>query len=134
MPALLDETTPVITSVTSSKQAYYTTQKLSVTTSVAGSCRYCVNGVGGCASDTAWADRTAFSVTGGETTHHEVSITQAASSSATYNVICQNTQGTATSTNSAITITTDAAKSITAGAGSLSITQGSGSLSVTILP
>ena len=134
LPALLDETTPVITSVTSSKQAYYTTQKLSVTTSVAGSCRYCVNGVGGCASDTAWASRTAFSVTGGETTHHEVSITQAASSSATYNVICQNTQGTATSTNSAITITTDAAKSITAGTGSLSITQGSGSLSVTILP
>jgi hypothetical protein len=134
LPALLDETTPVITSVTSSKQAYYTTQKLSVTTSVAGSCRYCVNGVGGCASDTAWASRTAFSVTGGETTHHEVSITQAASSSATYNVICQNTQGTATSTNSAITITTDAAKAITAGTGSLSITQGSGGLSISILP
>lgn len=134
IPALLDETTPVITSVTSSTQAVALVQKLSVTTSVAGSCRYCVNGVGGCASDTAWASRTAFSVTGGETTHHEVSITQAASSSATYNVICQNTQGTATSTNSAITITTDAAKSITAGSGSLSITQGSGSLSVTILP
>jgi hypothetical protein len=134
LPALLDETTPVITSVTSSKQAYYTTQKLSVTTSVAGSCRYCVNGVGGCASDTAWADRTAFSVTGGQTTHHEVAITQAASSSATYNVICQNTQGTATSANSAITVTTDAAKAITAGTGSLSITQGSGGLSISILP
>ena len=134
LPALLDETTPVITNVTSSTQAVALVQKLSVTTSVAGSCRYCVNGIGGCAYDTAWASRTAFSVTGGETTHHEVSITQAASSSATYNVICQNTQGTATSANSAITITTDAAKTITAGAGSLSITQGSGSLSVTILP
>ena len=134
LPALLDETAPVITNVTSSTQAVALVQKLSVTTSVAGSCRYCVNGVDGCASDTAWASRTAFSVTGGETTHHEVSITQAASSSATYNVICQNTQGTATSANSAITITTDAAKAITAGAGSLSITQGSGSLSVTILP
>jgi len=134
LPALLDETTPVITNVTSSTQAVALVQKLSITTSVAGTCRYCVNGVDGCASDTAWASRTAFSVTGGETTHHEVSITQAASSSATYNVICQNTQGTATSANSAITITTDAAKAITAGAGSLSITQGSGSLSVTILP
>ncbi|MGB4222672.1 MAG: hypothetical protein WBJ54_02525, partial [Syntrophorhabdus sp.] len=101
---------------------------------VGASCRYCVDGVGGCTSATAWADRTAFSVTGGSTTHHEVAITQAASSSATYNVICQNTQGTATSANSEITITTDAAKTITAGAGSLSITQGSGSLSVTILP
>ena len=134
LPALLDETTPVITNVTSSTQAVALVQKLSVTTSVAGTCRYCVNGVDGCASDTAWASRTAFSVTGGQTTHHEVAITQAASSSATYNVICQNTQGTATSANSEITITTDAAKTITAGAGSLSITQGSGSLSVTILP
>lgn len=134
LPALLDETTPVITSVTSATQAVALIQKLSVTTSVAGTCRYCINGVSGCASDTAWGDRTAFSVTGGELTHHEVSITQAASSSATYNVICQNTQGTATSSNSAITITTDAAKSVTAGTGSLSITQGSGSLSVTILP
>jgi hypothetical protein len=133
LPALLDETTPVITNVTSSTQAVALVQKLSVTTSVAGTCRYCVNGVDGCASDTAWASRTAFSVTGGQTTHHEVAITQAASSSATYNVICQNTQGTATSANSAITITTDAAKAITA-TGSLSITQGSGSLSVTILP
>lgn len=129
-----DTTTPVITSVTSAKQAVALTQKLSITTQVGASCRYCVDGVGGCTSATAWADRTAFSVTGGSTTHHEVAITQAASSSATYNVICQNTQGTATSANSEITITTDAAKTITAGAGSLSITQGSGSLSVTILP
>jgi len=129
-----DTTTPVITSVTSAKQAVALTQKLSITTQVGASCRYCVDGVGGCTSATAWADRTAFSVTGGSTTHHEVAITQAASSSATYNVICQNTQGTATSANSEITITTDAAKAITAGSGSLSITQGSGSLSVTILP
>jgi hypothetical protein len=129
-----DTTTPVITSATSAKQAVALTQKLSITTQIGASCRYCTDGVDGCSSATAWADRTAFSVTGGELTHHEVAITQAASSSATYNVICQNTQGTATSANSAITITTDAAKAITAGAGSLSITQGSGSLSVTILP
>ncbi len=133
LPALLDETTPVITSVTSAKQAVALTQKLSITTQIGASCRYCTDGVGGCSSATAWADRTAFSVTGGSTTHHEVAITQAASTSATYNVLCQNTQATATSTNSAITITTDAAKAITA-TGSLSITQGSGSLSVTILP
>lgn len=128
-----DTTTPVITSITSAKQAVALTQKLSITTQIGASCRYCTDGVGGCSSATAWGDRTAFSVTGGSTTHHEVAITQAASTSATYNILCQNTQATATSTNSAITITTDAAKAITA-TGSLSITQGSGSLSVTILP
>lgn len=133
LPALLDETAPVITSVTSAKQAVALTQKLSITTQIGASCRYCTDGVGGCSSATAWADRTAFSVTGGSTTHHEVAITQAASTSATYNVLCQNTQATATSTNSAITITTDAAKAI-GGSGSLTVTQGTGTLSVTILP
>ena len=125
--------TPVITNATLTNQACNVTNSLRVDTSVASTCRYCVNGVGGCTSSTAWASRTPFSSTGGDTFHHDLLISQNCSSSVVYNVICRSTQGNESS-NSAITITSDAAKTITAGAGSLSITQGSGSLSVTILP
>lgn len=125
---------PTITNATVSPQACASAILLALNTDIPSYCRYCVNGVGGCSSATDWADRTQMMDTGGATTHHDLSITQTCSTTAAYEILCQDTQGTE-SANSEISITVDAAKAITGislGTGSLSISTGSGSLSITI--
>ena len=122
-----DDVSASITNVSMTNQACSTTQKIVVTTDKQATCKWDT-------SDKAYADMANTFTRTVDTTHHEVSVTQNCSASVTRYVRCSTVQGVANSSSTAITITTDAAKTITAGAGSLSITQGSGSLSVTILP
>ena len=125
--------TPIISSLTVKSQACAVTNRLVVGTQNASTCRYCVNGVGGCSNATAWADRTQMTVTGGDTVHHEVMISQACSSSVVYNVLCQDTQAVE-SANLAITVTSDAAKTLSLTGGTKTLGIGSGTMSVTVIP
>jgi hypothetical protein len=134
-PAGVDTDGPILSSLTVTNQSCATTSQLVIGTSEPATCRYCKDDAGvTCNSATAWADRTQFSVTGGDTVHHEVSITQACEATETYNILCQDTNENE-STNLAVSITTDAAKamSITVG-GAHTITIGSGSLSISVIP
>lgn len=102
---------PVITNLSVQNQACSVWNLVKVGTDVPATCRYCINGVSGCTSSTAWSSRTQFTQTGGDIVHHEVTIPQPCSSSSTINVLCQNTQGSESS-NMGITIITDALKII----------------------
>jgi hypothetical protein len=100
-------TKPTLTDLSGTTQAYNKPgQLLKVHSSVAATCRYTTVGAG-----TAWADRTAFGITG-DTIQHSSSISQAASSTVTYHVLCQDSQGIE-SDNLAISITTTAGSVIT---------------------
>jgi hypothetical protein len=124
---------PILSSLTVTNQSCSTTQLLRVQTSEHATCRYCKDDGDACTSATVWADRTQFTQTV-DTVHHDVAVTQACSSTETYNILCQDTNGNE-STNLAVSITTDAAKamSITVG-GAHMITLGSGGLSITVIP
>jgi hypothetical protein len=130
-----DTDPPILSSLTVTNQSCATTSQLVIGTSEPATCRYCKDDAGvTCNSATVWADRTQFSVTGGDTVHHEVSISQACSATETYNILCQDTN-TNESSNLAVQVTTDAAKamSITVG-GAHTITLGTGSLQITVIP
>jgi hypothetical protein len=106
-----DETGVVVTNLTDEYQGIRTYQTIEVNTNEAATCRYCIKDVSGCSSATLWASRTAFSTTGGETVHHDASISLEPSSTSYVEVLCQDMQGNE-STNLEITIRTDAEKNI----------------------
>lgn len=106
-----DETGVVVTNLTDEYQGIRTYQTIEVNTNEAATCRYCIKDVSGCSSATLWASRTAFSTTGGETVHHDTSISLEPSSTSYVEVLCQDMQGNE-STNLEITIRTDAEKNI----------------------
>jgi hypothetical protein len=94
--------TPTLTDLSGTTQAYSPRgQLLKVQSSVPATCRYTTGAAG-----TAWAGRTAFGTTG-DTIQHSSSITQAASSTVNYQVLCQDTQGNE-SANLQVPITTTA--------------------------
>jgi len=122
-----DDVPATITNVSMTNQACSTTQKIVVTTDKQATCKWDT-------SDKAYADMANTFTRTVDTTHHEVSVTQNCSASVTRYVRCSTVQGVANSSSTAITITTDGAKSVTLGTGSLTIGIGTGTLSVTILP
>jgi hypothetical protein len=123
--------TPTVTNITGQYQAIAPLQSIDVTTDVPATCRLCVKDVSGCSSSTAWADRTQFTTTGGDTVHHSAQIAVTASSTSYIEVLCQDTQGN-TSSNVEVTVTTDAKKTVTAsGDQRVSVT---GTKPVTVLP
>ena len=122
-----DDVPATITNVSTTNQACSTTQKFVVTTDKQSTCKWDT-------ADVAYASMANTFTSTVDTTHHEVSVTQNCSESVTRYVRCSTTQGAVNSSSTAITVTTDAAKSVTLGTGNLTIGIGTGTLSVTILP
>lgn len=105
---------PVTTDLTEATQQFsFLGQLLSIQTNKAATCRYCAT----CASDTAWASRTQFGVTG-DINFHASSVSQAKSSTVVYEIMCVSTQGYY-STNREVSITTTDNLGMTVNSGGL---------------
>lgn len=105
---------PVTTDLTEATQQFsFLGQLLSIQTNKAATCRYCAT----CASDTAWASRTQFGVTG-DINFHASNVSQAKSSTVVYEIMCVSTQGYY-STNREVSITTTDNLEMTVNSGSL---------------
>jgi len=125
-----DDTAAVITNASTTQQACAVIQKINISTDKPSTCKWSL-------SDEAYADMDyTFSVTGGETGHvaHSTDVSQDCSESVTRYIRCSTTQGVANSSSTAVTITTDAGKTVSIGAGSLTIGIGTGSNSIGIIP
>jgi hypothetical protein len=125
-----DDTAAQITSATTTQQACSVQQKIQISTDKPSTCKWSL-------TDEAYADMDyTFSVTGGETGHvaHSTDVSQNCSESVTRYIRCSTTQGIANTSSTAVTITTDGAKSISIGAGSMTLGIGSGTNQITILP
>jgi len=136
-----DDTAAQITSATTTQQACSVIQKINISTDKPSTCKFCTSGEtigeGACDTDTTYADMPhTFSITGGETGHvaHSTDVSQACSSSVTRYIRCSTTQGIANTSSTAVTITTDGAKSISIGAGSLKLEIGSGNQNIQVIP
>jgi len=129
-----DTTAPTVTNVTQASQSCCGIL-LRVSTDEPSTCRYCQYDGDACTSATTWANRTPFSVTGGDTVHHSTSVSQAESTAQKYEVLCQDTQENESS-NLELTVTTDASKTVSGidiGSGNLTINIGTGSLTINII-
>ena len=124
-------TPATVTNITVENKGCSVQSGLKVSTNVPASCGWCLESAT-CDTDTEYADMTKFTVTGGDTVHHNVSVTQACSSTETYWVSCINSNGDEGDSIS-VAITTDAAKAVALTGGSLAIGTG-GTLSITIIP
>lgn len=135
-----DSDAAVITNSTTVNQACATMQKISIGTDKPSTAKFCKAGetVGEtvCDANTAYDDMPhTFSITGGETGHvaHSTDVSQSCSESVIYYIRTETTQGVQNSTSTAVTITTDAGKTVSIGAGSLTIGIGTGSNSIGII-
>lgn len=105
---------PVTTDLTEATQQFsFLGQLLSIQTNKAATCRYCAT----CASNTAWASRTQFGVTG-DINFHASNVSQAKSSTVVYEIMCVSTQGYY-STNREVSITTTDNLGMTVNSGGL---------------
>lgn len=132
-------TPPTPINRTSQYQAKAISQKLSVYTSAAATCKWCKAEVGVCDLNTDYDTMpNTFTNTGGETIHHSADISQSASTSQNYWVRCMDSNLNKNTSSTMATITTDGAKSITGIAksgGSLTIGNiGSGEMSFNLIP
>lgn len=124
-----DDTQAVITNASTTQQACAVIQKIQISTDKPSTCKWSL-------TDEAYADMDyTFSVTGGETGHvaHSTDVSQNCSESVTRYIRCSTTQGVANTSSTAVTITTDAGKTVSIGAGSLTIGIGTGSNSIGII-
>jgi hypothetical protein len=136
-----ETTAPTITSTTIQNQGYYVYQRMTVTTNSPATVKYCVTGEtigeGVCDADTTYDDMPhTFSQTGGDTGHmeHSSALSQAASSTVVYFVRAMDTQQNKSSSSTAISISTDSAKTISIGSGGLTLGIGTGSNTLTVIP
>jgi hypothetical protein len=126
-------TPPTPTNITIQQQACATQQRLSITTAAPATCRYC-KASASCDLDTTYDDMTHFTVTGGDTVHHSVDISQSCSASQTYWMRCMDSNLNKDTTSTEATVTTDAAKTVSLTGGTKTLGVGTGTLTVTIIP
>jgi hypothetical protein len=130
-----------VTNNTSTNQACAAFQRIAISTNKPATAKFCkageVIGEGVCDADTSYADMPhTFSTTGGETGHvaHSTDVSQSCSETIPYYVRTETTQGVANTSSTAVTITTDAAKTVTISGSGMTITIGSGANQITIIP